>query len=72
MQKTWKAICRLRVRPEQERFVASNGQSVAEASFADHAWCQAIYHEQVPVGFAMVSIDPAHAKPTGWAAQLVR
>lgn len=54
-----RAVCRLKVKPEQEGFVASNGQSLAQAHFAEHAWYRSIYADEEPVGFVMVSIDPS-------------
>jgi diamine N-acetyltransferase len=45
---------RLRVRPEQERLVASNAVSIAEAYFHQEAWFRAIYADETPVGFLML------------------
>ena len=56
---TVREICALQVSPDQRRFVAPNAVSLAEASFAPLAWPRAIYADDVPVGFAMLSIDEA-------------
>lgn len=50
-------ICGLAVAPDQNQFVASNAVSIAEASFYDHAWFRAIYADDTPVGFVMLSLD---------------
>ncbi len=55
---TVRAICRLEVAPEQTAFVAPNAVSFAEAYFEPKAWFRAIYADDEPVGFAMLSIDP--------------
>ncbi len=51
-------VLRLRVAPSQERFVAPNDVSVAEASLHPTAWHRAIYADDVPVGFAMIDDQP--------------
>lgn len=51
-------ICRLKVTPEQEQFVAPNAFSIAEAHFAPDAWFRAIYADETPVGFVMLSLRP--------------
>ncbi len=51
-----RAVLRLKVAPEQEHFVASNAVSIAEAHFEPEiAWFRAIYADEVPVGFMMLS-----------------
>lgn len=60
-------ILRLKVAPEQERFIASNAVSIAEAYFdRDVAWFRAIYADDVPVGFVMVHDEPAERKFYLW------
>ena len=54
---TVREICALQVAPDQRGFVAPNAVSLAEASFAPNAWPRAIYADDVPVGFAMLSIE---------------
>src|SRR5688572_33505046 len=52
-------IFRLKVGPEQERFVASNAISIAQAYFdREIAWFRAIYADETPVGFLMVEDKP--------------
>ena len=54
------AVLALRVRPEQERFVASNAVSIAQAHFyPEVAWFRAVYRGDVPVGFVMLEDEPA-------------
>lgn len=51
-------ILRLKVTPEQARFVAPNAVSIAEAHFSpDVAWFRAIYSGETPVGFVMLEAD---------------
>ena len=59
-------ICALEVAPDQQGFVAPNAVSLAEASFAQSAWTRAIYADDVPVGFAMLSIDRGEASYFLW------
>jgi diamine N-acetyltransferase len=52
-------ILMLRVAPEQERFVASNAVSIAQAHFdPEIAWFRAIYADDTPVGFLMLHDEP--------------
>ena len=57
---TVRTICALRVAPAQERLVAHNAVSIAQAHFEPAAWFRAIYAEDEPVGFAML-YDPTRA-----------
>ena len=52
------SILRLKVRPEQEQFVANNSNSIAEAYFEPKAWFRAIYAGETPVGFLMLFDNP--------------
>ena len=54
---TVRAVCGLKVRPDQERFVATNAVSIAQAHFNQNAWFRAIYADETPVGFVMVEVD---------------
>lgn len=66
-KETVRAILRLKVAPEQEQFVASNAVSIAQAYFdREIAWFRAIYADEVPVGFVMLSDDPAKAEYFLW------
>jgi diamine N-acetyltransferase len=52
------AILGLRVRDDQA-FVATNAKSIAQAHFhPEIAWYRAIYADDTPVGFVMLSDDP--------------
>jgi diamine N-acetyltransferase len=55
---TVRAICKLAVREDQQKFVAPNAVSIAQAHFADTAWFRAIYAGDTPVGFAMLDDQP--------------
>ena len=55
---TVRDICDLLVAPGQERFVAPNAVSIAEAYFSDEAWFRAVYADETPVGFVMLHDDP--------------
>jgi diamine N-acetyltransferase len=51
---TVRDICKLKVKPDQEGFVAPNAVSLAQALFSPEAWYRAIYADDTPVGFVMV------------------
>ncbi|MEI6531117.1 MAG: GNAT family N-acetyltransferase [bacterium] len=51
-------ILALEVTENQRQFVATNAKSIAQAHFAgDVAWFRAIYADETPVGFLMLSDD---------------
>ena len=51
-------IFRLEVAPEQSHYVAPNEMSIAQAYFdREIAWFRAIYADETPVGFLMLSDD---------------
>lgn len=54
---TVRSICRLQVGPGQDRFVAPNAVSIAQAHFEPRAWFRAIYADEEPVGFIMLYED---------------
>lgn len=57
-------VLRLKVRPEQEKCVASNAYSLAQAHFyPEEAWFRAIYADETPVGFMMCSIEEDDEQP---------
>lgn len=57
-KETLREVLMLKVAPEQERFVASNAVSIAQAHFhPEVAWFRAIYADETPVGFLMVEDD---------------
>ena len=53
-QQTLPSILALSVCAAQQRFVASNAKSIAEAHFHPEAWFRAIYANEQPVGFLML------------------
>jgi diamine N-acetyltransferase len=59
------AVCRLRVRPGQERFVASVASSLDDAAAAPEAnpWYRAVYSGDEPVGFVMLSWNVPAGRP---------
>ena len=63
---TVREICRLAVGPGQHGFVAPNAVSLAEAHFSREAWPRAVYADDVPVGFAMLSVNPETAEYFLW------
>ena len=61
-------ILRLKVSPAQERLVAPNAVSIAQAHFHPEAWFRAIYAGETPVGFAMLEDWTQHPEeaPEDW------
>lgn len=59
-------VLRLKVRPDQEQFVANNAVSIAEAHFSPVAWFRAIYADETPVGFVMIVDDAANEEYFLW------
>jgi diamine N-acetyltransferase len=60
---TVRAVTKLAVAPGQERFVASNAVSLAQALFSDEAWYRAIYAGDELVGFVMLSDETLKKTP---------
>jgi diamine N-acetyltransferase len=58
------AVTRLAVADSQKGFVAPNAVSLAQALFAPEAWYRAIYLDDTPVGFVMLSDGSQAAEPT--------
>ena len=56
-------VIALKVRPEQERYVAPNAVSIAEAHYHHQAWIRAIYADEVPVGFVMLHDENLRDEP---------
>ncbi len=48
-------ILQLNVKPEQKNLVAPNAVSIAQAYFYKDAWFRAIYADNKPIGFVMIS-----------------
>jgi len=63
---TVRAICNLSVGPGQQGYVAPNAVSIAQAHFAPHAWFRAIYADETPVGFLMLSDKPEESEYFLW------
>jgi diamine N-acetyltransferase len=64
---TLDTILSLKVKGEQENFVASNAVSIAEAYFyRDVAWFRAIYADETPVGLLMLADQPEKARYFLW------
>ena len=65
---TVRQITSLAVREDQQRFVAGNAISLAQALFSDEAWYRAIYCGEAPAGFVMLADEslrsPAPDRPT--------
>ncbi len=57
---------RMKVRSEQEEFVAPNGSSIAQGEYHDDAWYRGIYAGEEPVGFVMLSIMEDKAEYYVW------
>lgn len=54
---TVRIICDLKVADRQQKFVAPNAVSIAQAYFSENAWFRAIYAGESPVGFLMFYKD---------------
>lgn len=65
-KETVKSILDLSVTKEQEKFISSNARSIAEAYFAGEAWFRAIYADETPIGFVMISDIPEKAEYYLW------
>ena len=63
---TVRTVCALSVAPDQRHFVATNAESIAEAYFSPEAWFRAVYAGDAPVGFVMLSDDPAKPEYFLW------
>lgn len=60
---TVRTIIGLSVHPHQQRFVANNATSLAQALFAPEAWYRAIYCGEEPAGFVMLYDESLRASP---------
>ncbi|MCP3919748.1 MAG: GNAT family N-acetyltransferase [bacterium] len=59
-----RAVLRLSVTEDQRQFVAPNPVSLSQAYVSLDAWPRAIYADDQPVGFVMLSLEPE--KPEYW------
>jgi diamine N-acetyltransferase len=58
-KETLRPVLKLSVAPSQLGFVATNAVSIAQAHFEpEKAWFRAVYADDTPVGFVMLSDDP--------------
>lgn len=60
---TVRQITSLSVSPDQQRFVAPNAVSLAQALFSEEAWYRAIYFGESPAGFVMLYDESLRATP---------
>lgn len=61
-----RAVMRLKVKAEQENFVAPNSVSIAEYCYTDEAWMRAICADGEPVGFVLLSERRAEPRYYLW------
>ena len=61
-------VCKLSatLSEQQQKMVAPNAISIAQAHFSDKAWFRAIYADEVPVGFIMLYDDAEKAEYSLW------
>jgi len=61
-------ICKLSetLSEQQQKMVAPNAVSIAQAHFSDKAWFRAIYADDTPVGFIMLYDDSEKAEYFLW------
>ena len=57
-RETLRPFLRMKVAESQERMVANNAVSIAQAHFEPKAWFRGIYADEMPVGFIMLYDDP--------------
>ena len=57
-RENYRKVLDLKVAPDQERFVAPNAVSLAQALFEPHAWYRGIFVGDEGVGFVMLSDKP--------------
>ncbi len=69
-EKTVRTICDLKVDDLQQKFVATNAVSIAQAYFSDKAWFRAIYADDLPVGFLMLEKDTKKQEYFLWRMML--
>ena len=59
-------ILNLKVTCQQEKFVASNAVSIAQAHFYPNAWFRAIYADKQPIGFVLLLKDEVNSSYFLW------
>ncbi|MGG3279918.1 GNAT family N-acetyltransferase [Paenibacillus solani] len=53
----WTECIKLKAKPEQEKFIASNLYSIAQFQFLAHFEAMAIYEDQTMIGFTLYGLD---------------
>ncbi|MHC4600811.1 MAG: GNAT family N-acetyltransferase [Planctomycetota bacterium] len=71
-KETLPSILKLKVAPEQEKFVAPNAVSIAEAHFENRAWFRAVCTGDAPVGFVMLYLDQEKPEYYVWRFMIDR
>lgn len=67
------AVLALQVTEYQDEFVARNTRSLAQAyAVGARAWARAVYADEVPVGFVMLSVDPETPRYYLWRYMIDR
>ena len=56
----------------QQKMVAPNARSIAQAHFEPKAWFRAIYADETPVGFIMLYDDPEEPQYFLWRLMIAR
>lgn len=69
---TLSPFLKMKVAPAQERFVASNAVSIAQAHFAQHAWFRGVYADEEPVGFIMLHLNVEGAEFWVWRLMIAQ
>ena len=61
-----RSICELAVTEEQSKYVVANAIAIAEAGASKDDWYRAIYADELPVGLAVLKVQPESAKYLLW------
>ncbi|MCO5177477.1 MAG: GNAT family N-acetyltransferase [Thermomicrobiales bacterium] len=59
---TFHAAIRLKVAPDQERFVADNLYSIAESAVRPNTWPYVAFRDEEIVGFVLLSLEPERGR----------
>ncbi len=62
----FRAVLALQVKPGQEKFVAANVRSIAQAHFIAESWPRAVYAGETPVGFVLLYDSPDEGEYYLW------
>jgi diamine N-acetyltransferase len=55
-KENWRAVSKLTVLDRQKENLASNVMSLCESHYAEDSWVRAVYADETPIGFLMMSI----------------